>query len=145
VWPDASPRDTSHQAHLTGQTLWTQPWTCDGCHPPGGSAALTNDNDLVDVALSGLSLGPGGSESATFTGSTCSEVYCHGASMEISPELPTWNAGPAEVACGTCHGFPPAGSHVQLDLCSACHPPTGGDDQQLADPSTHIDGLLQEE
>jgi predicted CxxxxCH...CXXCH cytochrome family protein len=142
VWEDASPQDTSHRAHLTGQTWWTQPWTCEGCHP--GESAPSHADGAIDVAFSGLAVGPGSPESATFSGSSCS-VYCHGATMAILPEPPTWNGGATEVACGTCHGFPPGGTHPPSDACSLCHPPTGGSEQQFQDLSTHVDGSLQVE
>lgn len=147
VWDDASPRDASHLAHQTGTTLWTGAIECAGCHPAdtAGEVALapSHFDGIVNVLLSGLALGPEGLGVASYTAAGCSGVYCHGSAMEILPDDPVWNGGPAEVACGSCHGWPPAGTHPAIVFCSGCHPPTGGDDQLFDDRSTHIDGVLQ--
>lgn len=144
TWADASPQDSSHKVHLTGRSLWDGPLTCDGCHPAGGMTASSHADGDKDVVMTGLAKGPDGAGSPSYAGGSCSEVYCHGAAMEIEAPLPSWNGGSGEVACGTCHGWPPVGSHIASPLCAACHAPTGGDEQRLDDRSTHIDGLLQE-
>lgn len=51
-------------------------------------------------------------------------VTCHGDAQ------PRWTGGPAEAACGTCHGAPPE-DHA-WDRCETCHP---------AD-APHVDGTL---
>lgn len=54
---------------------------------------------------------------------TCRNGYCHGDAR------PVWTGGPAQAACGSCHGNPPA-SHVQTE-CASCHP-----------LSKHVDGKV---
>lgn len=69
----------------------------------------------------------------SWDGSTCSNVYCHGAVMPAAGGTntrPAWNA-PATGACGTCHAAPPP-SHARND-CATCHP----------SGAPHVDGVLQ--
>lgn len=145
VWSDASPRDSSHEAHQIGHSLWAGEIDCSGCHPASGgdvSLAASHADGATDVALSGLALGPVGALVASYDGASCS-VYCHGSSMAEPPDDPLWNGGPSEVQCGSCHGWPPLGEHPSFTGCSGCHPPTGGDDGTIWDLASHIDGDLQ--
>lgn len=143
--PDAAPTGDAHAAHLDAGSLWTGELGCDDCHPAGGASAGTHADGASDVALSApLAAGLGGTLAPSYSGSTCSETWCHGAGLSVPAPPPGWRDGPSAVACGgDCHGWPPGGSHVQISACSGCHPPTGGDGQALADPSTHVDGTLQ--
>lgn len=57
---------------------------------------------------------------------TCANVYCHGGvlgDLAATHARPAWTGGPAEVACGGCHGAPPA-NHAQNE-CAVCHPGSG--------------------
>jgi predicted CxxxxCH...CXXCH cytochrome family protein len=68
---------------------------------------------------------------------TCANVYCHGGILgdaAASAAQPVWNGGPSQVACGGCHGAPPA-SHAQSE-CAMCHPNAG------AGTARHIDGKI---
>lgn len=142
VGPDAAPSGDAHPAHLGGDTLWSRTLGCDDCHPPGAALAPTHDDGVNDVVLAGPALGPAGDLSPSYTAGTCAGTYCHGGAMEVPAAAPGWDDGPDAVACGTCHGWPPAGTHTPLTACGACHAPTGGDGQVLGDLDSHIDGAL---
>jgi predicted CxxxxCH...CXXCH cytochrome family protein len=74
----------------------------------------------------------GGAE-PSYADGRCSGVYCHGATLRdggATVTTPAWRGGPAEAACGTCHGAPPA-SHAD-DRCATCHP---------AATARHLDGV----
>ena len=62
---------------------------------------------------------------------TCSGVYCHGATLgdpRATVTAPRWDQ-PADGACGTCHGVPPA-NHAS-DRCGSCHA-----------TATHVDAVI---
>lgn len=68
----------------------------------------------------------------TYADGTCSNVYCHGATLQAgggSLPNPRWDATPVG-GCGTCHGAPPP-SHAQNE-CTSCHK-----------DAPHLDGTLQ--
>jgi predicted CxxxxCH...CXXCH cytochrome family protein len=78
---------------------------------------------------------------ASYAAGRCTSVYCHGGVLgdpAASDNQPLWTGGPAEAACGTCHGRPPA-SHAQSE-CTMCHPTTVAADGSLS--SHHIDGVI---
>src|SRR5262249_34627596 len=65
---------------------------------------------------------------------TCANVYCHGGTLgdpAAAHASPAWDGGPAQAACGSCHGDPPA-SHAQSE-CAMCHPNSA---------AQHIDGTI---
>ena len=99
---------------LTGTTGLNAPYTWSSGASPGTSVNLPG------------AVNPG-----------CSNLYCHGSTLTGgSNTSPSWVGGPAQAACGTCHGAsaatpPTTGSHTKhaasgagnLGLtCSKCHP-----------------------
>ena len=72
---------------------------------------------------------------------TCAN-YCHGATLSAggTNHAPSWTGGPAEAACGTCHGAPPPAPHTASTSCGACHP---GYTLTSVNPATHVDGVVQ--
>jgi predicted CxxxxCH...CXXCH cytochrome family protein len=68
----------------------------------------------------------------SWNGSTCSGVYCHGATLRGGTRTaPSWTTvDGSQVTCGACHAIPPAtgkhriDDHVQAG-CGACHPGYG--------------------
>jgi predicted CxxxxCH...CXXCH cytochrome family protein len=68
---------------------------------------------------------------------TCSNVYCHGGILgdtSATHATPNWAGGAEQVACGSCHGVPPAG-HAQSE-CSTCHVNAG------YSTARHINGVV---
>jgi hypothetical protein len=143
--PDAAPLGDAHARHLDPGSLWTAALACDDCHPQGGGFAPTHDDGKIDVAMStALAAGPEGAVTPSYAAGSC-ETWCHGTGLAVPAEAPGWGDGPAAVACGgPCHGWPPGGTHTPVEGCGLCHLPTGGDGQVLADPATHIDGVVQQ-
>jgi predicted CxxxxCH...CXXCH cytochrome family protein len=140
------PGQGAHAAHL-GPVF--DPGECATCHPvpddyrsPGHIFTASGELDPapVEVVLGGLAAitppfvdraGPPAFDPAT---GACSNVYCHGdplADPAAAMPVPRWTG---TVACGDCHGTPPA-SHAQgQDECASCH---------LGDfATTHLDGVL---
>ena len=69
--------------------------------------------------------------------------------MEIQDNKPVWT-DPSTSQCGSCHGdgsnpLPkraPEGSHPSDTECHLCHGGVVDENQNIINPSKHIDGLL---
>ncbi len=140
-----NPRVGAHQAHLVAGPL-AAAFACSDCHGALPPATPVNHADgSVRIQWSALAAGggtptPGNGQVPPASTTTCSSVYCHGATLlGGSNKIPRWTASPgsAEVACGTCHFLvPPAGGihpttvgspAVAITLatqCATCHPST---------------------
>ncbi|MBI4817592.1 MAG: CxxxxCH/CxxCH domain-containing protein [Deltaproteobacteria bacterium] len=135
----------AHQAHLLGSSGISRPVACSECHVV---PLDSNDPGHLDTpAPAELRFGPLAALGVTplWNGLSCSNTYCHGATLRDGAITdPMWASGEgAQAGCGTCHGAPPAGTHPSDNRCELCHLPTAGANQTIADPTTHIDGILQ--
>lgn len=77
---------------------------------------------------------------------SCSNTYCHGFFKNGNLDnKPIWT-NPATSACGSCHGDGtnplPGGNHPNSQNCSNCHSGVVDANQNIINPSKHIDGLL---
>jgi len=110
----------AHFMHLTSSTIRLSAAVhCDDCHAvPATMTATSHMNGVTELVWSALATN-NGSLTPTYNGTTrqCSNVYCHGAAMQIGDtsgtnRTPTWNvpfmpAAISAAACSNCHGFPP--------------------------------------
>lgn len=138
---------TAHARGISNGTALSPGFDCGVCHvkPATALSAGHVDGTTADVAFSGLaSQGDFPSAPAwTRSSATCTNVYCHGASLHGGTNTtPTWAGGAAQAACGTCHGNPPPASigHVQNLACDNCHP---GYSQTSVNPATHVNGTVE--
>ena len=100
-------------------------------------ASIPHSNGTVDVAFGPLART--GGTSPAWNGTTCSNVYCHGAfAGGNTGNAPIWTA-PVTSTCGTCHGLPPAAPHPQNTDCSSCHT---GYTAASTNPALHLNGKL---
>lgn len=154
----------AHVSHLTGTDSLSASLVCSDCH---GTVALKDANHMngtTNFAWSALAT-KNGTLTPSISNGSCSNVYCHGASMPNGDtsgtnRTPTWNVPflPATLtpaACGTCHGFPPT-SHASYGVttptsfpmanCSACHPNVSSTATTYAtifvNKSLHINGIV---
>lgn len=77
---------------------------------------------------------------------TCSNVYCHGATLSGGAATsPNWLAGKGDAgSCWQCHGNPPPPPHPQWSNCFLCHSETVYRDNTINVASGHhIDGSVQ--
>ncbi len=138
----------AHRSHLSAST-WRAEITCDQCHKvPGAMESIGHIDsplpaEIVFGNLAGLT--------AAWNGTTCSNVYCHGATLKDgagsaggSATRPAWTVvNGAQSQCGSCHGTPPPPPHPADADCGKCHPTmTPGAGLVIADPARHIDGNL---
>jgi len=110
----------AHFMHLTSSTIkLSRAVHCNDCHEvPAAITAATHMNGTTDLVWSALATNNGSlSPSYNATTGQCSNVYCHGAAMQIGDtsgtnRIPVWNvpflpAAISAAACSNCHGFPP--------------------------------------
>ncbi|MBI2375151.1 MAG: CxxxxCH/CxxCH domain-containing protein [Deltaproteobacteria bacterium] len=136
----------AHASHLTARNLLSLPVPCSACHLV--PAALDDPGHVdtstpAEVSFSALA---SKDTSAVFsrTDATCT-TYCHGVTLRDGTiTAPSWTVvDGSQTACGACHGVPPGGDHPNDDRCERCHLPTAGPNKTIADPSRHLDGVVQ--
>ena len=130
----------AHTAHVTAGEFGPA-FGCEVCHVKPASITSSDHIDSVDagkaplakvtfggVAVNGMPQLPTWDRS----NATCNSTYCHGATTDVSGspgaiKNPSWTGGSSQVFCGSCHGIPPGGMHVQVDVsgglgvCNPCH------------------------
>ncbi|HEV7557562.1 MAG TPA: CxxxxCH/CxxCH domain-containing protein, partial [Kofleriaceae bacterium] len=138
----------AHQSHLK-PSAWRAPVTCDQCHAVPTSVLSIGHVDHPLPAT--IKFGSVAGSKATWNGSTCTNVYCHGATLVDgstgaggTSTVPTWTVVTgAQSQCGSCHGLPPPAPHPQDADCGKCHNTmTPGGGLVITDPARHIDGNL---
>jgi predicted CxxxxCH...CXXCH cytochrome family protein len=134
----SSPGVGAHQAHLTDGALRAS-LSCTDCHAVPTSTA--HYDGTVQFAWSALAT-DGGNTTPAFDGTTCSNTYCHGSSLNRggTNHTPAWTGGGSQVACGTCHAAPPPAPHSQKTTCGDCH--GEGYSATTVNPVTHVNGQL---
>jgi predicted CxxxxCH...CXXCH cytochrome family protein len=131
----------AHRNHLAPST-WRKDIACADCHKVPGAVSAIGHIDSPRPAE--LTFGPlaGG---AIWNGSTCSNTYCHGATLGGgTSKNPVWtNVNGTQGQCGSCHGAPPPAPHPADPDCGKCHDTmTAGGGLAITDPARHIDGNL---
>jgi predicted CxxxxCH...CXXCH cytochrome family protein len=151
----APPRDTTggtatnlrtvgaHRNHL-GASGWRALIECSACHRVPTSTTSIGHTDSALPAE--LTFGPAAGAGATWNGTTCSNTYCHGATLGAGglATRPVWtNVDGSQSQCTSCHGAPPPAPHPADPDCGTCHDTmTAGGGLVITDPSRHIDGNL---
>jgi predicted CxxxxCH...CXXCH cytochrome family protein len=129
----------AHLAHLRAGPFRAA-LACAECHDVPG--ATDHSNGVVEVPLGGLARA--GGASPAWNGTTCSGVYCHGATLvDGPPATPAWSAA-GSVGCGSCHGTPPRNHDPSSTSCNTCHPGTVKADGTIdVANGLHIDGKIE--
>jgi len=148
----------SHGAHNSlnvneNSTLTAQ---CDQCHQGLGlgtidhlNRARTRSNTLLAnaVVFGTLARTGGLNPSYSQTTGSCSNTYCHGASLAGGTNnTPTWGTTIAD--CTTCHGYPPAtlrsgSAHPAGTACNGCHPHVNATNNGFTDATKHVNGSVE--
>jgi predicted CxxxxCH...CXXCH cytochrome family protein len=161
----AIPQVGAHQKHY-GDSPWHRPVECSECHtlPTQVECPAVEDPLHCDgvaeivwgpLALTASTVEPAYGWDAPYP---CTNVYCHGATLEadhqgqVTTRVPAWTAvGEGYGVCGAaCHSLPPGADHVdQLD-CETCHSlvvaafnPDDPAQTLWLDPGLHIDGTVE--
>ncbi len=129
----------AHRVHLDKST-WRKDITCDQCHKV--PTAVTTIGHIDSPAPAEVIFGSLAGN-AQWTGTTCTNAYCHGATLGGgTSKTPTWTSiTGVQSQCGSCHGTPPPPPHPSADDCGQCHNTmTAGGGLVITDPQRHIDG-----
>ncbi len=135
----------AHQKHLGNGSTFSDGVACTECH------VIPTDLSHVGGATA-FAFGPlatQGGLTPSYAGGTCSATYCHGTTLVGGANTtPSWTG---TVACGDCHGSPPATgrhntTHHVVFGCGRCHGDVGTDQLPPALQSTptalglHVNG-----
>jgi predicted CxxxxCH...CXXCH cytochrome family protein len=128
------PTTNAHPAHAAAE------FTCNNCHVVPTSwdqdghilhdgVAITAPAKVTFGPLPQATLAPADRAGpASWDGTTCTNVYCHGAVLHDgggTTTAPKWT-DTTSPGCTGCHGDPPpTPSHARTD-CATCHPPSAG-------------------
>lgn len=76
---------------------------------------------------------------------TCSNGYCHGATLKGGTGAPVWTTvDGSQTTCEGCHGNPPPPPHLQVAACHMCHSETVGADGKIdIAGGKHINGSVE--
>ncbi len=117
---------------------------CSNCHivPLSTWAAGHIDDDgKAEVIFSGLA--KAGGVQPVWNGTTCKNVYCHGATLTGGNyKEPSWkDASGAASLCGACHRLTDPDNNTAAD-CSSCHPGTVAPDRSILPFGDHLNGVI---
>ncbi len=137
----------AHQTHVTDGKVRAA-IACNECHIVPSS--ITDPGHIV-VGPAPLNFGTlattsGLAPAFNSDSATCSNVYCHGATIAGGTnKTPIWTqVDGTQDACGTCHGAPPPAPHLQLTACDGCHPGTVNHDGTInITGGLHINGSIE--
>ncbi len=138
----------AHQSHL-GPSTWRAAIDCTECHikPASVSAPGHRDSALpAELTFGGRATADSATPSFNGATTTCSGVYCHGATLQPggTNTTPDWTSvGTGEADCGTCHSLPPGGTHTSLTDCQSCHGSVINAAKVIIAPNLHVDGTVQ--
>ncbi|MBU1170674.1 MAG: CxxxxCH/CxxCH domain-containing protein [Proteobacteria bacterium] len=137
----------AHQSHLHDGIL-KKALACEQCHLVPTRADQDGHMDESPAEITWGTLAGTGNTAPLWdrTLGTCSNVYCHGATLSGGTnKIPTWTiVNDTQAACGTCHGNPPTEAHPAANQCQACHSGTVDQDGRIdVAGGLHIDGIIQ--
>jgi len=112
----ASRLSGAHEKHVAagGPAL-----ACGECHVVPASVSSPGHADGEADVVFGERAG-GAAARWDAAAATCA-VACHG-SLDGAAAKPVWTGGAGSLACGSCHGIPPAAPHTASTQCGSCHP-----------------------
>jgi predicted CxxxxCH...CXXCH cytochrome family protein len=138
----------AHQGHLKALAGLSSAVTCATCHkvPASFNAAGHVDTPSpTEVTFSGLAGADGAAPAWDRGTAKCANTYCHGATLNAGGAVtaPVWTVTDAsQIACASCHGFPPPSPHPAQTNCSACHADTVDSNNAIGHPDKHINGTV---
>lgn len=140
----------AHQAHLqnNGRNVVV---ACEACHQVPASTEASGHLDAslpAEVLFQSLAVFGGLQPKWERNSNTCSQVYCHGATLDGGTHTsPVWTqVDGSQATCGSCHGNPPrkvrsGASHTASKDCYLCHS-SMAKDGTIKQPALHINGRV---
>ncbi len=117
---------------------------CTNCH----TVPLSTDDEghidgdnVAEVKFKFLATANGAEP--VWNGKTCSNVYCHGGTLEGGfLKEPNWYDVSGEPShCGACHRLTDPSGNVDAD-CNSCHPTSVTANKEIIPNGTHINGTI---
>jgi len=139
----------AHQTHMDPQTADDAQYAviaCSECHVVPTEVGAEGHMDAAlpaEIAWGDLASEDGASPELDRESGTCSNTYCHGATLSAggSNIAPVWTTvDGTEATCETCHGNPPPEPHPQVSLCSSCHGSVMDISGLFVCPERHVNG-----
>jgi predicted CxxxxCH...CXXCH cytochrome family protein len=142
------PTTAAHPAHQN--PALTVPLDCTNCHVvPTTILDPVHLDGTVHVTFAGLATAR--AATPVWSGTSCTNVACHGANLADPAAVPVWNdTSGAQARCGACHGIPPS-EHTTSTACnrSDCHggevtlDASGAPSISASGKVLHIDGIIE--
>lgn len=127
------PAYDAHTVHVTSTQLWTAPLACTDCHPSSDPTfGSTHADGRIQVTFATARAGDAASFDADLH--TCA-VRCH--ARGGAREQPSFRE-PGPLACGDCHGTPPAEHYA--GPCQSCHGEINAAGTALLSLKLHLNG-----
>jgi predicted CxxxxCH...CXXCH cytochrome family protein len=125
----------SHPRHLAPTSQRGAGLACASCHPLPGPGVIggMHGNGQVDLVFDPGRIPAGASYDPA--SKTCS-LYCH--DQGGARATPSWGGAP--MACGDCHGAPPAKHYA--GTCSTCHIEATNSGNSLLSGPLHLNGKV---
>ncbi len=138
----------AHSSHVE-TTTWHVAFDCDECHAVPSSMSSSGHAHVGDstAAQAEVTMASGLSSAGILSGSTCSNLYCHGDGAGSLGSATTSGS----VACGDCHGDASSASSLSVGhsshvadgvTCEDCHAATASGSTGIAFPAQHVDGEI---
>jgi len=137
----------AHQTHVNTGSI-RKALGCDECHIQPTSVDSPGHTDSLlpaEITWGTLSKTGGLSPSWNRETNTCSNVYCHGTSLNSGLYVtPVWTTvDGSQIGCDGCHGYPPRENHTTETDCHLCHSDTVNADETInVDGGYHINGTV---
>jgi len=117
---------------------------CTNCHTVPlavWEVGHIDGDNRAEVRFKNLATADGAQPS--WDGNTCSNVYCHGGTLEGGWLTdPSWTDDSGRPSrCGACHWIMSPDGDAEAD-CSACHPTSVDADRRILPSGTHINGTV---
>ena len=131
-------------AHMRRETIPAHQTACTNCHtvPLSTWAEGHIDGDgVAEVLFNNLATMKGAQP--VWDGERCSNVYCHGATLEGGDyKDPVWldDSGDAS-KCGACHRLTDPEGNADAD-CHSCHPTSVDENREILPRGDHINGMI---
>jgi predicted CxxxxCH...CXXCH cytochrome family protein len=132
----------AHMTHLTSTRITGVPGSCTDCH---ASPTGTHPSGVTEFSWAPIARTGGASPTYDFVTNTCSNVYCHGATLlGGTNKTPKWTQlDGTQAACGNCHGIPPPnGTHSGMTASTACGNCHTGFTSTTVNAGLHVNGVV---
>ena len=137
----------AHQAHLLAGHV-AAPVSCTECHVIPNDLLTHPDlqNRPATVTFGTKASLHGATPAWDRSTASCANTYCHGSQLSnaATRPAPIWTkVDGTQRSCGSCHGYPPGGTHPSSVACATCHGEVVNADHTIKNLNLHINGNVE--